>query len=114
MNEKCDHNQERFINSILHKCQGFTILKSPESSPDVTSPSPAWSPIQTHTVLGVSIGFLHQFVKDNSISKSMLTSEVVKGIIIPQTLESKESYVNGVMIVNSEKSEQISDLRKGF
>jgi hypothetical protein len=44
----------------------------------------------------------------------MLTSEVVKGIIIPQTLESKESYVNGVMIVNSEKSEQISDLRKGF
>jgi hypothetical protein len=62
---------------------------------------------------GVSLRFLMKFIKDHNIPESMTTAEVVYNIIIPETADSKLSYVEGKLLKGGEKSPFVSDLRAG-
>lgn len=62
---------------------------------------------------GVSLRFLMKFIKDHNIPEDMTTAEVVYKIIIPETADSRLSYVEGKLLKDEKKSHFVSDLRDG-
>jgi hypothetical protein len=68
-------------------------------------------PLVSKSVVGVSLRFLKEFVKENNISNETLTATVVRNVIVPKTASQRETYVNSHLLA---RPDCVSDLRKTY
>ena len=76
-----------------------------------TPSNPAEPPPAPSAVLGVSLRFLKEFIASNKIPSDMTTAHVVSDVIVPNTVSTKETYINAHLL---SKPHHISDLRKKY
>lgn len=103
LQKSCDGVEAKSMNVVFECINSF--------SKDIM---PTEEEISTDIVWGVSLGFMKSFLKSHpEIEKeNYTTGSVVYNIIIPETADSKETYVKSHLL--GKKSDCITDLRRGY